>query len=248
MLRALQGEIVQSQGHSMRLSLRSIPLSILLVLAPVALADAAETRSVTVTGEASVFARPNVATLSAGVVSEASTAADALAANSGATQAVIDRVKAQSVEARDIQTSGFSLQPVYAQTKDDNAAPKIVGYRVSNTVSVRIRDLAQLGAVMDKVVAAGANTMGGIEFQVSDQSALADDARKAAFADAKRKADLYAAAAGATLGPVMTLSEQTAGGPPPRPMYRMEAAAAAVPVETGENEIRVEVSATFLLQ
>ena len=221
-----------------------------MLLAPCAAALAAEARTITVTGEGLASAKPDVAVLTAGVVSQAATAGEALSANSAATMAVIGRFKEDAIESRDIQTSGFSLQPIYVYPKNDDGAsspPRITGYTVSNTVAVRVRDLDRLGSVMDKAVAAGANTVNGVEFVVSKQSELLDRARSDAVVDAKRKASLFAAAAGASLGPVVTLSEQSSA-PPPRPMYRMEAAAApAVPIEAGESQLRVEISVTYRL-
>jgi uncharacterized protein len=223
----------------------------LLLATPGAGPVAEEARSITVTGEGVTSARPDMAQLTAGATTQAATAGEALAANSQATAAVIERFKAEGIEARDIQTAGFQLQPVYVYPKSEDGAanpPRITGYTVSNSVAVRIRDLARLGAVLDRAVGAGANTINGIEFIVSKQSELLDRARREAVADARRKAELYAAAAGAKLGPVLTIGEQSAMPPPPRPMYRMEAAAAPVPVEVGESQLRVEVSVRFALE
>lgn len=239
------------------LPLRSPGLILLLILAAAiaslagspgpALAD--DRRSITVTGEGSAFAVPDMAMLSAGVVSEGATAGEALAANSKTTGSVIERFRAGGIDGKDIQTAGFSLQPVYVYPKpeDGNAVPpRITGYSVSNTVSVRVRDIARIGAVMDMVVAAGANTLGSIDFIVSHQSEILDRARQDAVSDARRKAGLYAAAAGARLGSVLTLSEQSAIPGEPRPMYRMQAAEAApVPVAAGQTELKVGVTVTF---
>ena len=131
---------------------------------------------------------------------------------------------------------------------DPKSPPRITGYTVSNNVQVRVRDLTKLGAILDEAIGAGANAVNGVEFIVSKESELLDGARKSAVEDARRKAALYAEAAGAKLGPITTLSEQTIG-PPPRPMYRMEAASAApVPIEAGETTLRVEITATYALE
>ena len=127
---------------------------------------AADARTITVTGEGTATARPDMAVLTAGVATQGATAAEALAANSEATKGVIERFKAESVDLKDVQTSGFSLQPVYLYPKAEDASPappRITGDTVSNTVSVRIRDLDRLGAILDKVVSAGANSVNGIE-------------------------------------------------------------------------------------
>jgi uncharacterized protein YggE len=226
------------------------PLLALLVVTSSSSARADEARTVTVTGEGSVSAVPDTALISAGVVSQAATAAEALAANSSSTAAVIERVKGEGVAPADIQTSSFSLQPVTVYPRPDSgeqSAPRITGYTVSNTVTVRVRDLARLGALLDSAISAGANNVGGVEFQVSRESELLDRARQQAVEDARRKAALYATAAGARLGSVLTLSEQ-AGHAPPRPMYRMEAAAAQVPVEAGQTELNLQITATFRLE
>lgn len=230
---------------------RTVLLAVgLLAVAGVGAGHAGEPRTVVVSGEGSVRAAPDVAMLTAGVVSQATTASEALAGNSTATAAVIGRFKTDGVAPADIQTSGFSLQPVTVYPKPESAdqSPRITGYTVSNTVTVKVRDLGRLGTLLDKVIGAGANSVSGIEFQVSRQSELLDKARQEAVADARRKAELYAVAAGAKLGSVLTLSEQ-GGYTPPRPMYRMEASAApAAPIESGETELRVRVSATFRLE
>ena len=226
------------------------PILALLLAAPISAPRADDGRTVTVTGEGTVSAVPDTAMVSAGVVSQAATAAEALAANSASTAAVIERVKAEGVAPADIQTSSFSLQPVMVYPRPDSgeqSAPRITGYTVSNTVTVRVRDLARLGALLDRAISAGANSVGGVEFQVSRQSELLDRARQQAVEDARRKAALYATAAGARLGSVLTLSEQ-AGYTPPRPMYRLDAAAAPVPVEAGQTELSLQVSATYRLE
>jgi uncharacterized protein len=227
----------------------ALPLLAGAVSAP---ARAAEARSLTVTGEGLARAVPDMATVSTGVVTQAPTAAEALAANSKATADVIAKLKSGGIAARDIQTSNFSLQPVTVYPRSDdgssNGPPRITGYTVSNSVAVTVRDLARLGTILDDTVGAGANSVNGVDFIVSKQSELLDGARKAAVEDARRKAALYAEAAGAKLGAVTTLTE--AGGiEPPRPMYRMraDAMAAPVPVEAGESTLRVEVSVTYAL-
>src|SRR5690606_28472204 len=106
-------------------------------------------------------------------------------------------LEAAGIAARDIQTSGFSVQPnyVYTDARDENGytlPPKINGYQVFNTVTVRVRQLDTLGAILDRSVTVGANTVNGISFSVADPSALYDEARTKAFADARRKAELYA--------------------------------------------------------
>ena len=214
---------------------------------PAARAD--EPRSITVNGEGVTGARPDMALVTTGVTSQAPTAAEALSANSRDTAAVIERIKGEGVEARDIQTSGLSLQPVYVFPQDNSGTPpRITGYTASNTVTIRVRKLDGLGGLLDKAVGAGANTINGIEFVVSRQSELLDAARKEAVNDAARKAAIFAGAAGAKLGPILRIVE-SGDVSSPRPMYRMRADAAAspVPVEAGESELKVTVGVTYAL-
>lgn len=226
----------------------------LLAAAPGLAQDATEApRHISVTGTAETGAAPDRASLSLGVVTEAMTAADALDANNAAVRSLIDRLKEQGIEARDLQTTGFSVQPQYVYpARDPNGTqepPRIVGYTVSNGVTARLRDLGRLGAVLDGAVRAGANQIHGIGFDVSNADEMADAARRQAFDNARRKAELYAQAAGTTLGPVMSIRESTRADEPPHPMaMRMEAAQdAAVPVETGEQTLRVQVEVVWEL-
>lgn len=201
-------------------------------------------------GEGSASATPDIAFLTSGVVSQGDTARAALDANTAAMQKLIASLKDASIEARDIQTSGFSVQPryVYSQRNDgQQEPPRIVGYEVRNNVTVTVRDLTKLGAILDSAVTEGSNQIDGLSFDVSNKTALLNEARKKAFADAKAKAELYAEAAGVKLGRLRDLSEQAGAFPPPRPMMRMEAAKAQadVPVERGEQELQVNITATW---
>jgi uncharacterized protein YggE len=223
----------------------------LLILSHPGLAAAGPRRQITVSGQGEVGARPDLAQVTAGVVSQAETAREALDTNSAATAAVIAVFKGEEIEPRDIETANFSLQPVYVypQSRDGvQEPPRVVGYTVSNSVTVRVRDLGKLGTVLDKAVSAGANTINGVAFQVSKQSELLDDARSAAVKDALRKANLYAAAAGAKLGKVVAISEDVGGSSLPQPAMRMDTRAlGAVPMEAGEQRLAVAVAVTVEL-
>src|SRR3954449_11182109 len=145
----------------------------LLVLtgAPAALAD--DKRTVTVSGLGTASAPPDMAIVTAGVVTQAATAGGARRRNAAARTAVIARIKGDGVEAKDLQTGGFGLQPVYVYPKTDDGStgkPRITGYSVNNVVTARIRDLGKLGSILDKVVGAGANTINGVTFLVSNES------------------------------------------------------------------------------
>jgi uncharacterized protein YggE len=205
--------------------------------------------SITIDGRGEVTAVPDMATITSGVTSQGATAREALDANTAAMSALIAELKAAGLEARDIQTSGFSVNPnyVYSDDRDANGyslPPKINGYQVSNTVTVVVRKLADLGTILDKSVTIGANTVNGVSFSVADPSELYNEARKAAFADARTKAELYATAAGGTLNELESITEsQSFGGPQPVPMYaRADMAASSVPVEAGELSFAINVS------
>lgn len=201
-----------------------------------------------VTGSATVSGRPDTAMVTLSVVSEAATADAALTDNSAATTKLIDAVKATGVEAADVQTSGFSVYPRYADAKDDDTPPAIAGYTVRNGVTVRVRAVDTLGGLLDAAVKAGANQIEGVSFLINDDTDLRDDAREGAIRDARRKADLYAAAADAKAGRVLSISEAVAE-PPVRPMYRMAMEAApAAPVEPGSVDLSAEVTVTFALE
>jgi uncharacterized protein YggE len=176
-----------------------------------------------------------------GVVSNGKTAAEALEANSKDMNAAIEAIKAAGVAEKDIGTSGFNVSPIYAPRPDNqpDAPAKVIGYEVSNQVTVTIRDLKASGAILDKVVAAGANRVSGISFDVSDPSASADAALKDAIAQSKKKAELMADAADLKL--VRIVSITTDGGA--RPMFAaydgamLRAAKAPTPIMAGSRTV-----------
>lgn len=224
-------------------------LSVIATAALLATALPAYAGTVTIEGRGEVRAAPDMATINSGVTTQGTTAREALDANTQAMTELIDTLKGAGIDARDIQTSGFSVSPnyVYSDARDENGytlPPRINGYQVSNSVTVVIRDLEDLGTILDKSVTVGANTVNGVSFSVADPTELLDEARKAAFADARRKAELYANVAGAKLGELESISEQANyGAPMPYPMYaRAEVAAAPVPVEAGEMTFAVTVT------
>ncbi|WP_158814744.1 SIMPL domain-containing protein [Methylocapsa sp. S129] len=211
----------------------------------VAQADEAARPTIETTGESTVGARPDFATITIGEQSAAKTAQAALADNSKATAALIEALKGAGVEAKDIQTSDFSIRPQMSNVGRSGGEPTtIVGYSVSNRVRATLHDLTRLGDVLDKAVAAGANSVNGIQFGVANASILLDEARKAAFADARRKAELYAGEAGVKLGALASLEETGAA----MPVYANAAgmpAAMAAPIESGQSTLSVGVRARF---
>ncbi|PTW53222.1 hypothetical protein C8N35_11738 [Breoghania corrubedonensis] len=209
--------------------------------------------TMTLTGTGDVTATPDMAVVTSGVVSQAKTAREALTANTDAMTGLIGEIKSAGIEARDIQTNGFSISPRYAERRDGNGNwqedRKIVGYQVNNGVSVRVRDLSKLGALLDAMVTKGANNVGGIHFIVSNADERRDEARTAAVTDVKRKAELYAKAAGVKLGRILSISEGDTYRPQPMMMVRsMKAEDASVPMEAGEETLSVNVTITWQLE
>jgi uncharacterized protein len=210
-------------------------------------------RLITVTGEGTVEGAPDMALITLGVVSEARTAAEALSGNSQSMNRILDALKQAGIEPRDLQTSGFSVDPVYSQPpqgQDPSVQfrPEIVGYRVQNNLTLRIRDLTRVGALLDQVVTLGANSISGPTFTVDDPTALQDKARIAAIADALRKGKLYAGAAGIALGSIFRIDENYTSPPQPyasAPMLRMEAAQSDVPIEGGALTFKMQVAVSW---
>jgi uncharacterized protein YggE len=202
--------------------------------------------AITVTGEASISVPPDLAMIDGGVSTEAKTAREASEANNAAMGKVLLALKSAGIEEKDFQTSRLSLQPQYAN--QSRPGPNVViGYRASNRVNIRLRDVTRVAATIDTLVAAGANEIGGINFMVAESSKLLDEARGKAIADARRKAEIYASAAGVTLGAPLSISEDLAPGPMP---FRKMAAgmAASAPVAQGEETLSVTVSVSFAIK
>ena len=202
-----------------------------------------------VTGTGQVDSQPDMAVISMGATAEARTAAKALDATSVATAEMLALLGQAGIAPRDMQTSTLSLSPLWDNSRSSSSGdrPRITGYQASNTVTVRVRKLDDLGAILDAVVESGANSFQGLTFGLQDPAPAQDAARLAAVAEAMRKAALYADAAGLTLGPVLELSE--AGDTSPRPVEfaRMAAMSDAVPVAQGEVSIRAQVSMVFAI-
>ena len=161
---------------------------------------------VVVIGEGSVSVAPDYARLSGGVATRAKTVKEATDANSKLMNAVTAALLDSGIAQQDIQTSRFSIQPVYAPPQPQTE-PRLTGYSVSNQVSVTVRQIAKLGETLDRMVAAGATDVGNVAFLIADPSKALDQAREAAVADARRKAELYARASGLTLRGVAWITE-----------------------------------------
>ncbi|MHA7968565.1 SIMPL domain-containing protein [Rhizobium sp. CAU 1783] len=209
--------------------------------------------TIIVSGEGEVALAPDMAILSLSVVREAETAEAALKANSSAMADVIADLRKKSIAERDIQTSNFSVDPLYRQDKTGDGnyeAPEIVGYRVTNGLTLKVRDLDQLGTLIDAAVKLGVNEGGNIVFTNDKPDAAVAEARKAAVKEAIDKAKLLTESAGVKLGRVVEISENFAR-PMAQPMYRTtmakEMSDAAPPIAGGENTYTVTVNITYAI-
>jgi uncharacterized protein YggE len=208
--------------------------------------DKAPQRSITVSASGTVSVEPDQARITSGVTADGATAREALTNNTAAMQKVIAALKESGIDPKDIQTASFRIEPRYTRPIEGQAA-KIDGYSVTNEVQVLVRDLDKLGDILDRLVTAGANQTAGLNFEVSKAETLLDEARQQAVANALRRAKLYAAAAGAEVGEVMTIVE--GGGEPPRPMVMARAMKAeAVPIERGTETLEANVTITWALK
>lgn len=197
---------------------------------------------ITVTGEATAVAVPDLVIIRLGVMSPGKTAREANDVNAKNMTAVIAALKEAGAAEADIQTARLSLQPQFEQSK--SGPPKLIGFHAGNDVIVKLRDTGKLAGLIDRAVSAGANEISGIDFSVSQQSALLDQARAEAMADARRKAEIYAKAAGAVVGRPVSISESAASPPVARPLaYR----AVATPVAPGEISLQATVTVSYEL-
>ncbi len=205
--------------------------------------------ALTISAESRISEKPDIATITAGVVNEAPTAAEALAENARRMTAVIAAVRRSGVAERDIQTAQLSINPqtVYAE----NVPPRVTGYQATNTVTVKVRNLANVGKTVDALVAQGGNQLNGIAFGIDQPDPALDRARAEAFKKARARADIYAQAAGMTVKRIIAITE---GGSvePPRPMPVMMMARAqamdSTPVSPGEVNLTANVTVMFELQ
>jgi uncharacterized protein YggE len=192
---------------------------------------------------------PDLATIRAGVVTQAPSAAAALSDNANRMSAVLSALKRAGIQPRDIATANVSLQPQYRY--EDNKPPVITGYQATNNVSIRFRDIAKSGAILDALVAQGANQIDGPNLSLDQPDAALDEARVDAVKRAQARAQLYAKAAGLSVSRILTIAEggEIAGPPPPMPVYRMAAAKAAdTQVMPGESDVTVTITVRFLLK
>lgn len=203
-------------------------------------------RTVSVTGNGVITGTPDQATIYVGVRTDATTSAEALTDNNEQMTALINTIKASGVAARDIQTSDFSIYPRY--NDGTNGELRVVGYEVSNSVHITVRDLTKLGTILDAAVRAGGNQVSGISFGFSDPAALVEQAREQAVNNARANAEQLATLTDADLGAVITISEGINNYP--TPIYRdtmAQAEMSVVPIESGQSAVNVTVSVTYEL-
>ncbi|WP_245513755.1 SIMPL domain-containing protein [Antarcticimicrobium luteum] len=206
-------------------------------------------RRLTVTGEGRVEAAPDMATITLGVTHEAKEAGAAMRATSEAVAKVLDRLAGMGIAPRDLQTRDLSLSPLWSDPPAGaDRRRRITGFAASNAVSVRVRDLAGLGAILDAVIADGANDFNGLRFDVQEPAPLMDEARRRAVDDAMARAALLAGAAGVTLGPVLSIDDQGGSRPMPMAEMAMRASPGAMPVAAGELSVTANVSMVFAIR
>ena len=228
-------------NHVLALAVTAVTL-----LATPALAQTVTPAAISVTGEASVSVPPDQAQIDGGVTTDARTAREASDANNAAMGKVLLALKGAGIDEKDYQTARLSLQPQYSPNR--SGASPVVGYRASNRVTVKVRDVTKVANMIDVLVGAGANDIGGINFMVSQASTLLDEARAKAIADARRKAVIYAKAAGVTLGEPLSISEEGAASPVFRSKMVAGGMAATAPVAQGEETLSISVSVSWAIK
>ena len=207
--------------------------------------DEPDKRTISLSASGAVKTTPDKVDISTGVTTEAKTAREALDQNTEAMAKVVEALKADGIDAKDIQTVNFSVGPVYEVSRRTSAPPEVVGYRVTNQVRITLHDIKKLGAILDKVVTLGSNQIDSIEFGVEEPEALKDEARKLALKNVTDNAKLYAEAAGVGLGQILSITEEESSYQPRyAPMATRMDSAKEVPIEAGTAsvEVRVRVS------
>ncbi|KAF1690374.1 SIMPL domain-containing protein [Pseudoxanthomonas koreensis] len=200
-----------------------------------------------VSSQAEARQAPDIATISAGVVTQAADGNAAMRQNAEQMNRVLAAVRAAGVAAKDVQTSGINLNPQYRY--EENQPPRITGYQASNTVTVKLRDVAKMGEVLDALVASGANQINGPSFGIDNPEPLYDKARLQALAQARARADTYARALDLRVRRIVSISEGGAAIPSPMPRMAMMKAEAfdSTPVAAGESSVLVSLDVVFEL-
>lgn len=244
-----------------RNSLRPLLLAAALALGTHAMAASAQNASpqpaapvsangtlLSVSAQAEAKRVPDVATLSAGVVTQAADANAALRANATQMEKVMAAVRAAGIAERDVQTAGVNVNPQYRYA--ENQPPAITGYQASNAVNLKVRDVGKLGKVLDALVASGANQVNGPSFEIDEPEAVYDEARKAALAKAQARAQMYAGTLGKRVRRIVSISEGAGFRPPvPMPMMAMARgkAEADTAISPGETTLSANLDVVFEL-
>jgi uncharacterized protein YggE len=197
-----------------------------------------------VTGDGSVTVPPDYAEIASGATNQAKTAKEASDANAKVMAALNAALKNDGIAANDIQTLRFSVSPVYG-TPQQNAPPKLVGFSVSNELRIKVSQISKVGEILDSLIQAGATDSGSVQFQHSNMSQVLDQARRAALADARRKAELYAQGAGLKLAGVAWVTEVPVNASPTPFAVRAYAAAGSVPISAGTDTLSVQITVGY---
>ncbi len=251
---AMEGTVMIIRAQKSLIAVTGILMAIFLSGCPANGQDSAgkahpeQSRTVSVQGEGVVAMMPDVAFIDAAVVTTGGTAREALARNAEMMTKVFATLQDRGVAERDMQTANLSLSPQYDRRREAEDPLRILGYTVTNRLHLKIRDLASLGEILDAVVSSGINEISGPTFQVDDPSDAREEARVMAVQDAMAKAATLSETAGASLGAVITLTENGSYGVQPQQRTMMMMEAAATPIAAGELEIRVTVSAVFRIE
>ncbi len=223
-------------------------LLLLILPAPLAAAEHSIQRTISVSGRGRAAAPPDMANIRTGVATAATTAKEALEANNRAMENVMQVLTGKNIEEKDIQTSGFHVQPEFKRGPRGSGNNQITGYRVTNQVRVRVRNLPRLGEILDALVQAGSNQISGVNFDIAEPRAITNEARKRAIDDARGRAELYARATGVSVGQIISISEQAVQMPLPRFQARtMMAESSSVPVATGEQEVSATIHVVYAI-
>lgn len=219
-----------------------------VVAQPGAISVPADGTLLSVSAQAEASRVPDVATVSAGVVTQAPDANAAMRANAEQMDKVMAAIRAANIAERDVQTAGVNVHPQYRYA--ENQAPTITGYQASNTVSIKVRDVGKLGEVLDALVASGANQVNGPSFEIDEPESVYDEARKSALEKAQARAEMYAKTLGLRVRRIVSISEGGGMGQP-RPvmmaMARGKAEAADTAISPGETTLSVNLDVMFEL-
>ena len=249
--------ISRARGRPLRLPMLALATALGLAMAGGATAQSTAPAPIlpgdgtllSVSAQADATRVPDIARVSAGVVTQATEADAAMRANAAQMEKVMAAIRGAGIAERDVQTTGVNVHPQYDYR--ENSTPAITGYQATNTVQVTVRDIGGLGDVLDALVASGANQVHGPSFDVDDKDGAYDEARRAALQKARARADMYAQALGMRVRRIASISEGGGFGPPmPMPMMAMDAvqeSRASTPISPGEATLSVSLDVVFEL-